>query len=89
MDVVETGWTEQHGRGDFRTVRTKNSVPRHMEVVFVAHIPASAIASAGGAAAVREGFDSEELELVRQVEETLGPLHFKWHFQTQKRRDCA
>ena len=25
MDVVETGWTEQHGRGDVRTRRTKTT----------------------------------------------------------------
>ena len=57
------------------------SVPGRMEVVFVAHVPTTVMLSAGGVAAMQEGFDREESELEQDVAETLGGSEVKWHFQ--------
>ena len=58
--------------------------PGRLEVVFVAHMPATAAFSAQAIPAFREGFDQEAKDLERQVEEALASSDVKWHFQ---RRD--
>lgn len=55
--------------------------PGRVEVVYVAHVPASAAFSAQALAAVHEGLDSEAHELAGRVEEVLSPAGLKWHFQ--------
>jgi nucleotide-binding universal stress UspA family protein len=55
--------------------------PGRLEVVFVAHMPAAAGFSAQAIPAFREGFDQDEQDLERQVEEALGSAEVKWHFQ--------
>jgi nucleotide-binding universal stress UspA family protein len=52
-----------------------------LEVVYVAHVPASVAFSAQAVAAVNEGLDNEEHDLDRQVEAVLRPSGVKWHFQ--------
>jgi nucleotide-binding universal stress UspA family protein len=58
--------------------------PGRVEVVYVAHTPADVGFAPQALAPVMEGFDLEEGELKRRVDETLGPTGAKWHFQ---RRD--
>jgi len=55
--------------------------PGRMEVVFVAHMPATGAFSAQAIPAFREGFDDTAQELERQVEEVLASTEVKWHFQ--------
>jgi nucleotide-binding universal stress UspA family protein len=52
-----------------------------LEVVFVAHSPATVAFSAQGVALVREGLDDEEHELKGRAEEVLHSSGVKWHFQ--------
>lgn len=52
-----------------------------IEAVFVAHMPSTVAFAAGAVAAVREGMDTEEDELLTSVDDTLRPLDIKWHFQ--------
>jgi nucleotide-binding universal stress UspA family protein len=58
--------------------------PGRLEVVFVAHMPATAAFSAQSIPAFREGFDQESQDLEELVERALAPTETKWHFQ---RRD--
>jgi hypothetical protein len=58
--------------------------PGRLEVVFVAHMPASASLSAQSIPAFREGFDQQAHDLESQVEQALVSTAVKWHFQ---RRD--
>jgi nucleotide-binding universal stress UspA family protein len=55
--------------------------PGRLEVVYVAHMPASVAFTAQAVAAVTEGLDNEEHDLARQAEEVLRPSGVKWHFQ--------
>jgi nucleotide-binding universal stress UspA family protein len=55
--------------------------PARVEVVFVAHMPASVAFSPQAIPAAREGLDQDAQDLERQVEETLGSKEVKWHFQ--------
>jgi nucleotide-binding universal stress UspA family protein len=55
--------------------------PGRIEVVFVAHIPASVAFSAQAVASVKEGLDNEERELAGRADEVLRPSGVKWHFQ--------
>ena len=52
-----------------------------VEVVYVAHSPATVAFSAQAIGSVREGLDEEEPELAMRVDETLSPKGVKWHFQ--------
>jgi hypothetical protein len=89
VQVVGYDGTEPATRALNAAALWLQGVPGHLEVVFVAHIPASVMASAGGAAAVREGFDSEELELASASRRDVGTTPCQMAFSTQKRRDCA
>src|ERR1700728_1711058 len=55
--------------------------PGRLEVVFVAHVPTTVAFAPQAAASVQEGLDTEEHQLVAQVEEVLRPTGVKWHFQ--------
>src|ERR1700728_3844070 len=55
--------------------------PGRLEVVFVAHMPATAAFSAQAVPAFREGFDQEAQDLESQVEAALASTELKWHFQ--------
>jgi hypothetical protein len=55
--------------------------PGRLEVVFVAHMPASAAFSPQSVSAFREGFDQEAHDLESQVEQALSSTGAKWHFQ--------
>jgi nucleotide-binding universal stress UspA family protein len=52
-----------------------------MEVVYVAHLPATAAFSGQAIPAFREGFDQEAQDLERHVEAALAATEVKWHFQ--------
>ena len=55
--------------------------PGRMEVVFVAHVPATASMAPPAIPAFREGFDQDAKDLEREVAEALASTHVKWHFQ--------
>jgi hypothetical protein len=52
-----------------------------LEVVFVAHTPADVGFAPQALPAVLDGFDIEEGELRKSVDEALGSMGTKWHFQ--------
>jgi nucleotide-binding universal stress UspA family protein len=55
--------------------------PGRLEVVYVAHVPASVALSALGVASVEESLDQEEHQLAGRVEDVLRRSGVKWHFQ--------
>jgi nucleotide-binding universal stress UspA family protein len=55
--------------------------PGRMEVVFVAHMPATVAFAAQATIAVEEGLDTEEHDLETQVERVVAQTGVKWHFQ--------
>jgi nucleotide-binding universal stress UspA family protein len=57
-----------------------------LEVVYVAHIPASAALSAEAMVEVKNGFDDQEGSLASEVRTRLAATEPRWHFQ---RRDGA
>jgi nucleotide-binding universal stress UspA family protein len=52
-----------------------------MEIVYVAHVPATVAFSAQALVSVQEGMDTEEQELAARVDQALGGTGLKWHFQ--------
>jgi nucleotide-binding universal stress UspA family protein len=82
--VVGYDGTEPAQRALRSATDTLERSPGRLEVVFVAHLPASAGFSAQAVPAFREGFDQEAVDLEREVEQALASTEVKWHFQ---RRD--
>ena len=79
--VVGYDGTEPSQRALGRAAEMLRDRAGRMEVVYVAHMPASVAFSAQAVASVRDGLDSEEQELARQVDEALASSGLKWHFQ--------
>jgi nucleotide-binding universal stress UspA family protein len=52
-----------------------------MEVVYVAHVPASAAYAPQGMASIDDALDTEEHDLAHHAEEVLASTGVKWHFQ--------
>jgi nucleotide-binding universal stress UspA family protein len=79
--VVGYDGTEPAERALRTAAEMLDDSPGRMEVVYVAHVPASVALSAQGVAPVEESLDQEEHHLAGRVEEVLGPRGVKWHFQ--------
>jgi nucleotide-binding universal stress UspA family protein len=79
--VVGYDGTEPAQRGLRAAADMLERSPGRLEVVFVAHMPATAAFSAQAFPPLREGFDQEAQDLERQVEEALASTEVKWHFQ--------
>jgi nucleotide-binding universal stress UspA family protein len=79
--VVGYDGTDPAKRALQAAVAMAEGSPGRMEVVFVAHMPASVAFSAQAIPAAREGLDQNARDLESQVEATLGSREVKWHFQ--------
>jgi hypothetical protein len=79
--VVGFDGTEPAERALQTAVEMLEDSPGHMEVVYVAHVPASVALSALAVASLQDGLDQEEHDLAGRVEEVLRSTGVKWHFQ--------
>ena len=79
--IVGYDGTEPAQRALQVAVDTLKRSPGRLEVVFVAHMPAAAAFSAQSIPAFHEGFNQEERDFERQVEEAVASTEVKWHFQ--------
>jgi len=79
--VVGFDGTEPAERALQTAVEMLEDSPGRMEVVYVAHVPASVALSALAVASLQDGLDQEEHDLAGRVEEVLRSTGVKWHFQ--------
>jgi Universal stress protein family len=79
--VVGYDGTEPAKRALDAATRRLTGATGRMEVVFVAHVPATAAFAPQALASVEQGFDEEEAQLVDQVDAVLRTTGVKWHFQ--------
>lgn len=79
--VVGYDGTEPAERALLAAAHRLGDTPGRLEIVYVAHVPASVAFSAQAVASVREGLDDEAQDLAGRVQDLVGPIGVKWHFQ--------